>query len=62
MIAVMLGTTRTGDVVSVIMTTVEVAVIMIVIGITTGIRTMIETGRHRSNCDCGHYDDRGQRY
>jgi len=62
MIAVVLGTTRTGDVVSVIMTTVEVAAIMIVVGIMTGIRTMIETGRHGSDCDCGRYDDRGRRY
>ena len=43
MIAVMLGTTRTGDVVGVIMTTVEVAATMIVVGIMTGIGTVIET-------------------
>jgi len=43
MIAVMLETTRTGDVVGVIMTTVEVAATMIVVGIMTGIGTVIET-------------------
>ena len=43
MTAVMLGTTRTGDVVGVIMTTVEVAATMIVVGIMTGIGTVIET-------------------
>ena len=39
----MLETTRTGDVVGVIMTTVEVAATMIVVGIMTGIGTVIET-------------------
>jgi len=41
MTAAMLGTSRTGDVVGVIMTTVvEVAATMIVVGITTGIGTV----------------------
>ena len=44
MIAVMLGTMRTGDVAGVIMITVGVAVTTIVAGITTGIETVIETG------------------
>jgi len=44
MIAVVFGATRSGDVVDVIMTTVvEVAATMIVVGITAGIRTVIET-------------------
>ena len=41
MIAVMLGTMRTGDVAGVIMITVEVAATTIVAGITTGIETVI---------------------
>ena len=44
MIAVMFGATRSGDVVDVIMiTVVEVAATMIVVGITAGIGTVIET-------------------
>jgi len=61
MMAVMFGTTRTGDVVGVIMITVEVAATMIVVGIMTGIGTMIETGRHGGDYDRGRYDDR-ERY
>ena len=44
------------------MITVEVAATTIVVGITTGIGTMIETGRHGSDCDCGRYGDRERRY
>ena len=44
------------------MITVEVAATMIVVRIMTGIRTMIETGRHRRDCDRGRYDDRERRY
>ena len=43
MIAIMQGTTKTGDVVCVIIITVQVAATMIVVGIMTGIGTVIET-------------------
>jgi len=56
MIAVMLATTRAGDAV------VEVAATTIVVGTTTGIKTMIKTAATEAITIVGIYDVRERRY
>jgi len=56
MIAVMLATTRAGDAVA------EVAATTIVVGTTTGIRTMIKTAATEAITIVGIYDVRERRY